>query len=850
MLQAPPRPPEPDVGARARSGPSLEPRPPRRRRIRWREAWDRLPRWVLVSAATVVGLILLASLSFAPLVRARAAREAERRKLEIEIGRVYPGFFAVSLHDVKVRPRGVAGLEARLDALRVDLGATLAVREIAASGGGLFVEGEPDDVVERLRELRSGGRTSERSESSASALPVRAEKLALSWKLPSGGELSGSGLRASRNAEVIRLGCDRCSASHPAKEGSSDSNTVDLADADLELALDGAPRRVAAGLVTIGLVRPARSRAVPSPPPTTASHDLAPPPLPSARKRGAKAAAVPPAPVPPAPPEEPLLPLPDLHALRARIATMVTTLAGRLPEDARVEIGGLSARIDVGGEVVAFGPGTFSLTRKLDRIHVGFASASEPGGAPEPSGRAAPSDANDKGGTPLSLDADLPVGAGDITARLAGGPVSLAMLGVQEGTKGLTDVAHGTISGKGQLVLSAAGDALTFDGKVALRSINIEQPRLALDPLRGIELSVAARGVLTDSGKLRVDDAELDMGALHVKTHGVVEETPDHFALALAVDVAPASCQALLDSAPQGLLPVVRSARMGGSFGASMNLAFDTRTIEKLALDYKVDDQCWMLEVPRDLARERFSESFTYRTYHPDGTTDETTTGPGTPSWTDLDDISPFMIAAVLTTEDGAFYKHKGFNHAAIRSSVQANLKARRFVRGASTISMQLAKNLFLSRDKALSRKIEEVVLTDYLEQVFRKDDMMELYLNVVEFGPDVYGVTQAADYYFGRKPEELNLVECFFLASLLPSPIRYGKLRDKGEVSESWLRHLKALMEIAARNNKISSAELEEGLKESVVFVRPGEPRPEPRKPVTGRGRDHDDDAAWRPLD
>ena len=111
------------------------------------------------------------------------------------------------------------------------------------------------------------------------------------------------------------------------------------------------------------------------------------------------------------------------------------------------------------------------------------------------------------------------------------------------------------------------------------------------------------------------------------------------------------------------------------------------------------------------------------------------------------------------------FHKHHGFNHNAIRNSVAgANLKARRFVRGASTITMQLAKNLFLSREKTLSRKIQEVVLTDYLEQAFRKDDMMELYLNVIEFGPDVYGVTRAAEYYFGRKPEELNLPECFFL--------------------------------------------------------------------------------------
>lgn len=290
---------------------------------------------------------------------------------------------------------------------------------------------------------------------------------------------------------------------------------------------------------------------------------------------------------------------------------------------------------------------------------------------------------------------------------------------------------------------------------------------------------------------------------------------------------------------------------MTGTFGATAQVAFDTRTIDKLLLDYKVDDTCRFLEVPRDLSRDRFARPFTYRTYHPDGTAAETTTGPGSTDWTDLDDISPFMVAAVLTTEDGAFYKHHGFNHAAIRGSVQANLKARRFVRGASTITMQLAKNLFLSRSKNLSRKVEEVILTDYLEQVFQKDEMMELYLNVVEFGPDVYGITRAAEHYFGRKPEELNLPEAFFLATLLPSPIRYGKLRERGQVTDGWMKHLRALMEIAAKNGKISRAELAEGLEQTITFVKSGDPRPEPRKAVSSKRRDAEgDDVNWQPLD
>lgn len=855
MLRAPPRAPEPasearDDAERRSAEAALAGRafgasesapvhgPPRP--ARWRRRFDRRARRALfVGVGVVVFLALAGAFSFGPIVRSRVAREAERRELDVEVGGVRPGFFAITLRDVRVRPRGVAGIEARVESLRVELGATLAVREVRAKGGGVFVEGEPEDVVERLRALRrTAGEKSTRAESGRSQTPMSAEELALSWKLPSGGELTGSGIRAAREANAIKLGCARCAARHR-------NVTLEVTGADVELAPDGAPRRVTASALNVAHEAP-RTEAPPRAPAAVAI-EPAPPPLPTITKRGAKAAVKAAAAPAPPPRDEPVLPLPDLHALRARIAAAVAAFAPRVPDGGAVEIAGLSVKVDVGGEAIAFGPGAFTLTRRADRIHLGFASA-PPSEADAPREAASPGAA---AGTPLSIDADLPVASGEMTARLAGGPVSLAVLGVREGTKGLTDVTRGTVSGKGQLVLSDTADALTFDGEVTLRSIALKQPRIAPELLRGIEFTLSGRGVLDDRGKLRVDDAQLDMGALHVRTHGVVEESPEHFAVSLAIDVAPAACQALLESAPQGLLPTVRSARMGGTFGASVNLAFDTRTIDKLALDYRVGDECRMLEVPRDLSRDRFDGAFTYRTYKPDGTIGETTTGPGTPSWTPLDDISPFMVAAVLTTEDGAFYKHKGFNHAAIRSSVQANLKARRFVRGASTITMQLAKNLFLARDKALSRKIEEVILTDYLEQSFRKDDMMELYLNVVEFGPDVYGITEAAEYYFGRKPEELHLAECFFLASLLPSPIRYGRLRDKGEVSESWMRHLKALMEISAKNGKISSAELEEGLKEPVVFVRPGDPRPEPRSPVTSTRRDpSDDDAAWSPLD
>jgi membrane peptidoglycan carboxypeptidase len=293
----------------------------------------------------------------------------------------------------------------------------------------------------------------------------------------------------------------------------------------------------------------------------------------------------------------------------------------------------------------------------------------------------------------------------------------------------------------------------------------------------------------------------------------------------------------LLDSVPTALLPALQDTSFAGTFGAQGHFAFDTRSLDDLELDYTIADKCRVVVVPAFLSRDRFRQPFVHNVYLPDGSIAEQTTGPTTDNWTPLEQISPFMQVAVLTTEDGAFPRHRGYNHAAIRASIVANLKARRFARGASTITMQLAKNLFLSRDKTLARKLEEVVLTDYLEQTFSKDELMELYLNVIEFGPAVYGITAASEYYFGRAPAELNLAECLFLSSLLPAPRRYGTMRDAGEPTEGWMRTLHNLMQVANKRGLVTDAELAEGLNEPVAFWRGGD-RPAPRPPVPQKPR------------
>src|ERR1019366_8972596 len=209
--------------------------------------------------------------------------------------------------------------------------------------------------------------------------------------------------------------------------------------------------------------------------------------------------------------------------------------------------------------------------------------------------------------------------------------------------------------------------------------------RLALDVVRGLDLQFHARGATAADGELRLDDLAASVGAFHLAAGGTLDQKPDHVSGAFHFDVPRGNCESLLDSLPSALLPALQGMRIAGAFGARGRFAFDTRNLDALELTYDVQDECRVMEVPPELARARFEQAFSHGVYLPDGTIAEETTGPGTDNWTPLDEISPYMQVAVLTTEDGGFPKHHGFNRASIRLALIANLKARRFARGAST---------------------------------------------------------------------------------------------------------------------------------------------------------------------
>lgn len=141
--------------------------------------------------------------------------------------------------------------------------------------------------------------------------------------------------------------------------------------------------------------------------------------------------------------------------------------------------------------------------------------------------------------------------------------------------------------------------------------------------------------------------------------------------------------------------------------------------------------------------------------------------------WLPYEAASDHLKKAILISEDAAFFSHKGVDPIELKEAIRVDWEQRRFKRGASTITMQLARNLYLSPSKNPVRKIKEIILAWQLERSLSKKRIFELYLNVVEWGPNIYGAEAASRHYFGKAASEIDALEAATLAALLPNPRR-----------------------------------------------------------------------------
>ena len=187
------------------------------------------------------------------------------------------------------------------------------------------------------------------------------------------------------------------------------------------------------------------------------------------------------------------------------------------------------------------------------------------------------------------------------------------------------------------------------------------------------------------------------------------------------------------------------------------------------------------------------------------------------PHYVSLDRMPALLLQAIVSVEDARFYTHKGFDVIGIARAIFVNVEAGEIQEGASTITQQTVKNLFLTSDQTFTRKAEELVLSMNMEKDFDKDKILEIYLNVIYFGSNFYGIHDAAQGYFGKEPADLTIAECAMLAGLPNAPSVYSPYVDFHLAKQRQL----VVIDAMERLGVISKKEAESARIEEIILVR-----------------------------
>jgi hypothetical protein len=233
------------------------------------------------------------------------------------------------------------------------------------------------------------------------------------------------------------------------------------------------------------------------------------------------------------------------------------------------------------------------------------------------------------------------------------------------------------------------------------------------------------------------------------------------------------NAQDVFDSFPSGTFESLEGMQVTGKLNYNLNIFLNSKKPDDVQFDSRLDKQGFNIVKYGRTDLTRLNKPFVYTPYEKGKPMGPHIIGPENSYYTPLQDISPNLRNAVMTAEDPSFYTNHGFVEESIRKSLATDFKDKKFKRGGSTISMQLVKNTFLSREKTLARKIEEILIVWLIEnnRLMSKNRMLEVYFNVIEWGHNVYGIGEASRYYFGKAPSELTIGESIYLASIVPHP-------------------------------------------------------------------------------
>ena len=284
---------------------------------------------------------------------------------------------------------------------------------------------------------------------------------------------------------------------------------------------------------------------------------------------------------------------------------------------------------------------------------------------------------------------------------------------------------------------------------------------------------------------------------------------------ALKLKIPKMKAQDFIVSLPTGLFRHFEGMEAQGNFSYSLNFEYNNHKPNDLIFDSKLKPEGIKINKYGEAVLNKINGEFVYRAIIKDILQRPILVGKSNPNYTPLTAISPYLQKCVLTSEDPSFFTHRGFINSAFKQSIVKNIRTKKFSRGASTISMQLVKNIFLTREKTVSRKLEEILLVYILEnnRISSKERMLEVYFNVIEWGPNIYGIAEASQFYFQKRPADLNVNQCLFLATIIPNPKGFmakfdanNKLKPAAKQTEKFLTNLMFRRKLLVANDTIGN--------------------------------------------
>lgn len=343
------------------------------------------------------------------------------------------------------------------------------------------------------------------------------------------------------------------------------------------------------------------------------------------------------------------------------------------------------------------------------------------------------------------------------------------------------------------------GDELHIDGYAAIANLKINHAKIASKDVI-IKNARFDYRFLLGSDFISVDSTST-VEFNKIKFHPYLAyETEEDTIYKLKIDIPNMKAQDFISSLPDGLFTNFQGMQAIGSFNYKLDFMFNKNKPNTIIFDSKLNKENLRITKFGQANLNKLNGEFVYRAIIKNVLQRPVLVGAANPDYTPLNQISPYLRKCVLTTEDPSFFSHRGFITEAFKQSIIKNIKTKKFSRGGSTISMQLIKNVFLTREKTISRKMEEILLVYLLEnnRIASKERMLEVYFNIIEWGPNVYGIGEASRFYFQKSPSDLTLNECLFLATIIPSPKKFmyqfdnqGNLKGYANKNQRYLSNL-----------------------------------------------------------